>query len=191
MSGKPYYITTAIAYPNGAPHIGHAYEAIATDAIARFQRLDGRDVFFLTGTDEHGIKMLQTAAREKLTPRELVARNVPRFQAMVEKFNCSNDDYIRTTEPRHYRSSEAIWQRMQAAGDIYLDKNSGWYSVRDEAYHDASETRLDDNGQRLGPQGSPVEWVEEESYFFRLSKYADKLLQLYRDHPDFVLPKER
>ena len=191
MPGKPYYVTTAIAYPNGAPHIGHAYELIATDAIARFMRLDGRDVFFLTGTDEHGIKMLQTAAREKLTPRELVARNVPRFQAMVEKFNCSNDDYIRTTEPRHYRSSEAIWQRMQAAGDIYLDKYSGWYSVRDEAYYDASETRLDDNGQRLGPQGSPVEWVEEESYFFRLSKYADKLLQLYRDHPDFVLPKER
>ena len=191
MPGKPYYVTTAIAYPNGAPHIGHAYELIATDAIARFMRLDGRDVFFLTGTDEHGIKMLQTAAREKLTPRELVARNVPRFQAMVEKFNCSNDDYIRTTEPRHYRSSEAIWQRMQAAGDIYLDKYSGWYSVRDEAYYDASETRLDDRGQRLGPQGSPVEWVEEESYFFRLSKYADKLLQLYREHPDFVLPKER
>ena len=191
MPGKPYYVTTAIAYPNGAPHIGHAYELIATDAIARFMRLDGRDVFFLTGTDEHGIKMLQTAAREKLTPRELVARNVPRFQAMVEKFNCSNDDYIRTTEPRHYRSSEAIWQRMQAAGDIYLDKYSGWYSVRDEAYYDASETRLDDKGQRLGPQGSPVEWVEEESYFFRLSKYADKLLQLYREHPDFVLPKER
>ena len=152
MSGKPYYITTAIAYPNGAPHIGHAYEAIATDAIARFMRLDGHDVFFLTGTDEHGIKMLQTAAKEKLTPRELVARNVPRFQAMVKMLNCSNDDFIRTTEPRHYRASEAIWERMQAAGDIYLDKYSGWYSVRDEAYYDESETRLDDKGQRLGPQ---------------------------------------
>jgi methionyl-tRNA synthetase len=191
MPGKPYYITTAIAYPNGAPHIGHAYELIATDAIARFMRLDGRDVFFLTGTDEHGIKMLQTAAKENLTPRELVARNVPRFQAMVEKFNCSNDDYIRTTEPRHYRSSEAIWQRMAAAGDIYLDKYSGWYSVRDEAYYDEKETRLDDKGQRLGPQGTPVEWVEEESYFFKLSAYADKLLKLYADVPDFVLPKER
>ena len=191
MAGKPYYITTAIAYPNGAPHIGHAYEAIATDAIARFMRLDGRDVYFLTGTDEHGIKMLQTAAKEKLTPRELVERNVPRFQAMVQKFNCSNDDFIRTTEPRHFRSSEAIWERMQAAGDIYLDKYAGWYSVRDEAYYDESETRLDDKGQRLGPQGTPVEWVEEESYFFRLSAFADRLLDLYKRVPDFVLPKER
>src|SRR5215470_11477046 len=189
--GKPYYITTAIAYPNGAPHIGHAYEAIATDAIARFMRLDGRDVFFLTGTDEHGIKMLQTAVKENLTPRQLVERNVPRFQAMVKKFNCSNDDFIRTTEARHYRSSEVIWQRMQAAGDIYLDKYSGWYSVRDEAYYDESETGLDDKGERLGPHGTPVEWVEEESYFFRLSKYADKLLDLYRRVPDFVLPRER
>ena len=143
-AGKPYYITTAIAYPNGPPHIGHAYEAIATDAIARFMRLDGRDVFFLTGTDEHGMKMLQTAAKENLTPRQLVERNVPRFQAMVKKFNCSNDDFIRTTEARHYRSSEAIWERMEAAGDIYLDKYSGWYSVRDEAYYDESETRLDE-----------------------------------------------
>jgi methionyl-tRNA synthetase len=190
-SGKPYYITTAIAYPNGAPHIGHAYEAIATDAIARFMRLDGRDVFFLTGTDEHGIKMLQTAAKENLTPKQLVERNVPRFQAMVEKFNCSNDDFIRTTEARHFRSSEAIWERMQNAGDIYLDKYSGWYSVRDEAYYDASETRLDDKGVRLGPHSTPVEWVEEESYFFRLSNYAEKLLKLYNEVPDFVLPKER
>ncbi len=191
MPGQPYYVTTAIAYPNGPPHIGHAYEVIATDAIARFQRLDGHDVYFLTGTDEHGIKMHQTAAREKLTPRELVARNVPIFQAMVKKLNCSNDDYIRTTEPRHYRSSEAIWSAMQEAGDIYLDKYAGWYSVRDEAYYDESETRLDEKGRRLGPQGTPVEWVEEESYFFRLSKYADKLLALYEKHPDFVLPKER
>jgi methionyl-tRNA synthetase len=190
-AGKPYYITTAIAYPNGAPHIGHAYEAIATDAIARFMRLDGRDVFFLTGTDEHGMKLLQTAAKENLTPLQLVERNVPRFQAMVKKFNCSNDEFIRTTETRHYRSSEAIWERMEAAGDIYLDKYSGWYSVRDEAYYDESETRLDDKGQRLGPHGTPVEWVEEESYFFRLSKYAEKLLDLYRRVPDFVLPRER
>src|SRR6201998_2588577 len=190
-AGKPYYITTAIAYPSAAPRTGHAYEAIATDAIARFMRLDGRDVFFLTGTDEHGIKMLQTAAKESLTPRQLVERNVPRFQAMVKTFNCSNDDFIRTTETRHYRSSEAIWERMEAAGDIYLDNYSGWYSVRDEAYYDESETRLDDKGQRLGPHGTPVEWVEEESFFFRLSKYADKLLDLYRRVPDFVLPRER
>jgi len=191
MPGKPYFITTAIPYANGAPHIGHAYELIATDAVARFMRLDGRDVFFLTGADEHGIKILQTATKENLTPRELVARTVPQFQAMGRALNCSADAYIRTTEPRHFRSSQAIWERMAAAGDIYLDKYSGWYSVRDEAYYDESETRLDDNGQRLGPQGTPVEWVEEASYFFRLSKYADKLLKLYADVPDFVLPKER
>ncbi len=191
MARKPYYITTAIAYPNGPPHIGHAYEAIATDAIARFMRLDGYDVFFLTGTDEHGSKMLQTAAKEKLTPRELVERNVPRFKAMVEMLECSNDAFIRTTEPRHYRSSAAIWEAMEANGDIYLDKYAGWYSVRDEAYYDESETRLDDNGQRVGPQGTPVEWVEEESYFFRLSAYQDKLLDLYTRDPNYVLPREQ
>jgi methionyl-tRNA synthetase len=191
MPGKPYYITTAIAYPNGVPHIGHAYEAIATDAIARFKRLDGDDVFFLTGTDEHGSKMVQTAAREGVTPRQLVERNVTRFQAMVKMLNCSNDDFIRTTEPRHYRASEAIWEHMQAAGDIYLDKYAGWYSVRDEAYYAESETRIDDKGQRLGPNGTPVEWVEEESYFFRLSAYQDKLLELYASDPNYVMPKER
>jgi methionyl-tRNA synthetase len=191
MAKGPFYITTAIAYPNGAPHIGHAYEAIATDAIARFMRLDGFDVFFLTGTDEHGQKIQQTAAKEGLTAHQLVDRNVLRFRAMVERMNCSNDDFIRTTEPRHYRSSAAIWERMAAAGDIYLDKYAGWYSVRDEAFYDESETRLDQNGQRIGPQGTPVEWVEEESYFFRLSAYQDKLLDLYASIPDYVLPKER
>ncbi len=191
MSGKPYYITTSIAYPNAPPHLGYAYEVIATDVIARFMRLDGYDVFFLTGTDEHGIKMLQTAAKENLTPRQLIERNVPRFQAMVKKFNCSNDDNIRTTEPRHFRSSQAIWRKMQEAGDIYLGKYAGWYSVRDEAYYGESETHLDDTGQRVGPQGTPVEWVEEESYFFRLSNYQNRLLKHYENHPDFVLPKER
>jgi methionyl-tRNA synthetase len=192
MAEQPrYYLTTAISYPNGLPHIGHAYEVIATDAIARFMRLDGYDVYFLTGTDEHGIKILQTATKEGLTPRELIARNVPRFQAMVAALNCSNNDFIRTTEPRHYRSSAAIWERMEKAGDIYLSKYSGWYSVRDEAYYDESETSINDKGQRVGPQGTPVEWVEEESYFFRLSDYQQKLLDLYERHPDFVLPKER
>jgi methionyl-tRNA synthetase len=191
MAGKPYYITTAIAYPNGAPHIGHAYEAIATDAIARFMRLDGYDVYFLTGTDEHGQKIQQTAAREGLTPRQLLDRNVPMFEAMVKMLNCSNNDFIHTTEPRHYRSSEEIWRRMEQNGDIYLDKYAGWYSVRDEAYYAESETRLDEKGQRLGPNGTPVEWVEEESYFFRLSAYADKLLALYANDLNYVLPRER
>ncbi len=192
MATKPrYFVTTAIAYPNAVPHIGHAYEAIATDAIARFMRLDGYDVFFLTGTDEHGQKMQQTAAREGVTPRELIGRTVPRFQAMVERFNVSNDDFIRTTEERHYRSSAAIWERMAQAGDIYLSKYAGWYSVRDEAYYGPAETTVDGEGRRHGPTGSPVEWVEEESYFFRLSAYQDRLLDLYRRHPDFVLPETR
>src|SRR6266566_4442223 len=192
MATKPrYFLTTAIAYPNGPPHIGHAYEAIATDAIARFMRLDGYDVFFLTGTDEHGRKMQQTATREGMTPRELIDRNVPRFRAMVERMNCSNDDFIRTTEPRHRRASIAIWERMAAAADIYLSKYSGWYSVRDEAFYAENETMLADDGTRVGPVGTPVEWVEEDSYFFRLSAYRDKLLALYREHPDFVLPASR
>src|SRR5499427_1199357 len=191
MAPKPYYITTAIPYANGPPHIGHAYEAIATDAIARFMRLDGRDVFFLTGTDEHGLKMQQSAAREGLSVRELSDRNAMRFQQMVARLNCSNDQFIRTTEPRHYRSSQAIWERMAKAGDIYLSKYSGWYSVRDEAYYGDDETTLGEDNVRRGPTGTPVEWVEEESYFFRLSAYQDRLLKLYQEHPDFVLPQAR
>jgi methionyl-tRNA synthetase len=171
--------------------MGHAYEAIATDAIARFRRLDGYDVFFLTGTDEHGQKVQQTAVREGIRPRELADRTVPLFRQMVERLNCSNDDFIRTTEPRHYHSSQAIWERMAANGDIYLSKYAGWYSVRDEAYYDAEETTVGADDVRLGPQGTPVEWVEEESYFFKLSAYQDKLLDLYARVPDFVLPKER
>jgi methionyl-tRNA synthetase len=193
MSEKPrYYITTAISYPNGPPHIGHAYEVIATDAIARFKRLDGYDVFFLTGTDEHGQKIQQTAAREGLTARELVERNVPLFKAMVARMNCSNDDFIRTTEERHHRSSAAIWQRMEQNGDIYLDKYAGWYSVRDEAYYAEDETHVNERGVRVAIKtGTPVDWVEEESYFFRLSAYQQKLLDLYARVPDFVLPRER
>jgi methionyl-tRNA synthetase len=191
-SKTPFYITTAISYPNGPPHIGHAYEAIATDAIARFMRLDGYDVYFLTGTDEHGQKMQQTAAREGLTARQLRDRNVPRFEAMVKLLNCSNDDFIHTTEERHHRASIAIWQKMEAAGDIYLDKYAGWYSVRDEAYYAEDETNLNEQKQRIASKtGTPVEWVEEESYFFRLSAYQQKLLDLYERVPDFVLPKER
>jgi methionyl-tRNA synthetase len=192
MSEKPrYYITTAIAYPNGPPHIGHAYEVIATDAIARFKRLDGYDVFFLTGTDEHGQKIQQTATREGITARQLVDRNVVQFRAMVERMNCSNDDYIRTTEDRHHRSSQAIWQRMEKNGDIYLSKYAGWYSVRDEAYYAEDETHVNEHKVRLATKsGTPVEWVEEESYFFRLSAYQQKLLDLY-ERPDYVLPKER
>ncbi|WP_256806675.1 methionine--tRNA ligase [Bradyrhizobium sp. Bra64] len=186
-----FYITTAIAYPNGNPHIGHAYEAIATDTLARFARLDGKDVFFLTGTDEHGLKMIQTAQNEGLTPSALAARNAARFKAMDERLNVSFDRFIRTTEEQHHRSSQEIWRRMAANGDIYLDAYSGWYSVRDEAYYAEDETRLNDDGVRLGPQGTPVEWVEEKSYFFRLSAYQDKLLKLYEEHPEFIGPDAR
>jgi methionyl-tRNA synthetase len=187
----PYYITTAISYPNGVPHIGHAYEVIATDTIARFMRHDGYDVYFLTGTDEHGQKIQQTAAKEGLSARELLDRNVPRFEAMVKRLNCSNDDFIHTTEKRHYEASAAIWERMAKNGDVYLSKYSGWYSVRDEAFYDEKETTVGEDKVRRSPQGTPVEWVEEESYFFRLSAYQQKLLDLYAKHPDFVLPKER
>ncbi|MBP0114304.1 methionine--tRNA ligase [Bradyrhizobium vignae] len=186
-----FYITTAIAYPNGSPHIGHAYEAIATDVLARFARLDGKDVFFLTGTDEHGQKMVQTAASEGMSAAALATRNAGRFKEMDERLNVSFDRFIRTTEEQHHRSSQEIWRRMEANGDIYADTYSGWYSVRDEAYYAEDETRVNEDGVRLGPQGTPVEWVEEKSYFFRLSAYQDKLLKLYADQPDFIGPESR
>src|SRR5215510_9265294 len=192
MSGQQkFYITTPIFYPNGAPHIGHAYTALATDAIARFERLDGKDVFFLTGTDEHGLKMQQTAAAEGITPQALADRNSQVFRDMMAALDVSQDDFIRTTEPRHYRSSEEIWRRMEKAGDIYLGKYAGWYSVRQEAYFDEKETTLGADGVRREPLGSPVEWTEEETYFFRPSAFQERLLAHYEKHPDFILPPER
>src|ERR1700674_2526502 len=188
---ETFYITTAIAYPNGVPHIGHAYEAIATDALARFQRLDGKDVFFLTGTDEHGLKMMQTAEAEKLPTMEVATRNAARFKEMDQRLNVSFDRFIRTTEAQHHRSSQEIWKRMAANGDIYLDSYAGWYSVRDEAYYAEDETVVGEDDVRRGPQGSPVEWVEEKSYFFKLSAYQDKLLALYERQPDFIGPDSR
>jgi methionyl-tRNA synthetase len=188
---SPFYITTAISYPNGKPHIGHAYELIATDAVARYQRLEGREVLFLTGTDEHGQKMQQTARKEGISPQELADRNSAEFQNMAVLLNASNDDFIRTTEPRHHEAVKNIWNRMGEAGDLYKDSYSGWYSVRDEAYYQESETEVRADGVRYGPQGSPVEWVEEASYFFKLSAYQDKLLQYYEDNPDFIGPAER
>ena len=190
-SRSRFYITTAIAYPNGAPHIGHAYEAIATDALARFQRLDGKDVFFLTGTDEHGLKMIQTAQKEGMTPHELATRNAGRFKEMDQRLNISFDRFIRTSEPAHHASTQEIWKRMAANGDIYIDTYAGWYSVRDEAYYAEDETVVGEDKVRRGPQGTPVEWVEEKSYFFKLSAYQDKLLKLYESQPDFIGPDSR
>ena len=189
MAGRPtFYITSAIPYANGAPHIGHAYERIASDAIARFKRLDGYDVLVMSGMDEHGQKMQQTAAREGLTPQGLADRTAAQFGAMAERLNVTADDTIRTTEARHAAASQELWSRMAAKGDIYLASYSGWYSVRDEAYYDENELTTRDGG-RFAPTGTPVEWMEEQSYFFRLSAYADRLLELYRTQPDFVTPE--
>ena len=190
MSEK-FFITTPIFYPNGVPHIGHAYTAIATDVLARFQRLDGKDTFMLTGTDEHGQKMQRTAEERGITPLELADENAAVFKRMVETFGCSNREFIRTTEERHKRACQALWQKMEANGDIYLDTYGGWYSVRQEAYFEEAETTVGDDGVRREPLGSEVEWVEEESYYFKLSAYGDKLLDYYEKHPDFIAPTER
>jgi len=188
----PFYVTTAIAYPNGAPHVGHAYEYIATDAIARFKRLDGFDVRFLTGTDEHGLKMAQTAAAENMPTADLARRNSDQFQRLQELLNISFDRFIRTTDPDHYAASTAIWERMAERGDVYLDSYSGWYSVRDERFFTESETTVGDDGVRVATEtGTPVTWTEEQTYFFRLSAYAEKLLAHYDSHPDFIAPEVR
>lgn len=190
--GQPFYVTTAIAYPNGKPHIGHAYEYVATDAIARFKRLDGFDVRYLTGTDEHGLKMAQTAAAEGIPTADLARRNSDAFQAMQEKLGASFDRFIRTTDADHLEASAAIWQRMEAAGDIYLDSYSGWYSVRDERFYTEDELETRPDGEKYSREtGTPVTWTEEQTYFFRLSAYADRLLAHYAAHPEFIGPDVR
>jgi len=188
---EPYYITTAISYPNGRPHIGHAYEAIAADAMARFRRAQGRDVRLVTGTDEHGLKMVQTARAEGRDILEFADEMSGYFREMCGKLNISYDAFVRTSEPRHYEASAAIWKAMEANGDLYLDRYEGWYSVRDEAFYDESELTEAENGEKLSPQGTPVEWTAEETWFFRLSKYQEPLLALYRDNPDFIRPEGR
>jgi methionyl-tRNA synthetase len=188
---QPFYITTAIAYPNGKPHIGHAYEAIATDAIARFQRLNGREVCFVTGTDEHGLKMDQTARAAGKATRDLADEMSLYFRKMCETLDISYDHFCRTTAENHHTASQAIWKRLEASGDLYLDRYEGWYSVRDEAYYDESELTDGEGGQKLSPQGTPVEWTVEESWFFRLSKYEQPLLEYYAANPDFIRPDSR
>lgn len=189
---KKFYITTAISYPNGAPHIGHAYEVVATDAIARFKRLDGYDVYFQTGTDEHGLKIQQEAIKRGITPKALVDEISPKFKAVAERLNCSFDRFIRTTDEDHYAASQDLWRRMEANGDIYLGKYEGWYSVRDEGYFSEDEIVTGEDGKkRTISSGAPVEWVVEESYFFKLSAYQEKLLHLYETQPDFVGPETR
>lgn len=191
MSGDPFYITTAISYPNGRPHIGHAYEAIAADAIARFHRLSGRAVRFQTGTDEHGLKMVQTARDRGVDVRDLSREMSDQFQAMCDKLNISYDHFQRTTDPAHHRASVAIWEAMKANGDLYLDRYEGWYSVRDEAFYEEKELTGGQGEERLSPQGTPVEWTVEESWFFRLSRYEKPLLELYEKQQDFIRPESR
>jgi methionyl-tRNA synthetase len=187
----PFYITTAISYPNGPPHIGHAYEAIAADAIARFQRQQGRDVRFQTGTDEHGLKMAQAARADGVEPRAFADKMSRLFQDMCDTLNVSYDRFIRTSQADHYRASQAIWQAMEERGDLYLDRYEGWYSVRDEAYYEPDELTSAEDGSKLSPQGTPVEWTVEESWFFRLSKYQQPLLDHYAVNPEFVRPDSR
>ncbi|HEY1124555.1 MAG TPA: methionine--tRNA ligase [Sphingobium sp.] len=188
---RPFTITTAISYPNGRPHIGHAYEAIATDAIARAMRMSGRDVFFQTGTDEHGLKMAQTARARGISPAELAEEMSAYFREMDDALGISYDRFIRTTEPAHHCASQAIWQAMADTGDLYTGRYEGWYSVRDEAYYGADEITDGEDGEKLSPQGTPVEWTVEESWFFRLSKYQEPLLKLYAEHPEFIQPDSR
>ena len=188
---EPFYITTAISYPNGPPHIGHAYEAIAADVIARFQKARGRSVRFQTGTDEHGLKMVQAAREAGLDPSAYAKQMSSVFRQMCDILDVKYDRFIRTSEAAHHRASQAIWAAMQAKGDLYLGRYEGWYSVRDEAFYDDSELVEGAGGEKLSPQGSPVEWTAEESWFFRLSAYQQKLLDHYQASPGFIRPDSR
>ena len=186
---KPkYYVTTPIYYVNGAPHIGHAYTSIAADVIARFKRLDGYDVFFLTGTDEHGQKVEQAARDMGVEPQAFADRVSADFLDMTQAMGVSNDDWIRTTQDRHKRSCAELWRRFNASGDVYLGHYEGWYAIRDEAFYDEGELVTRPDGSRLAPTGAPVEWVKEPSYFFRLSAWRDRLLKFYEENPDFIAP---
>ena len=188
---KNFYITTPIYYPSGKPHMGHAYSSIIADIFARFKRLEGYNVLFLTGTDEHGQKIQKEADKNKKDPKKFCDEISETFRSLSKILNLSNNDFIRTTEPRHFKSVNEIWNRLVKSGDIYLDKYSGWYSVSDEAYYDKDEIE-EKNGKRLSKvSGSPVEWVEEESYFFKLSAFQSKLLEHYKKNVDFILPQSR
>jgi methionyl-tRNA synthetase len=186
-----FYITTPIYYVNGAPHIGHAYTSIAADVMARFKRLDGYDVFFLTGTDEHGQKVEQAAAAAGVDPQTFTDGISADFRAMSDAMGVSYDDWIRTTEERHKVSCAELWRRIERNGDIYLGNYEGWYAVRDEAFYDESELTVRPDGSRVAPSGAPAEWVKEPSYFFRLSAWQDRLLQFYEENPEFIAPGSR
>jgi methionyl-tRNA synthetase len=183
---NPFFITTPIYYVNGDPHLGHAYTSILCDVMARFCRLDGRDVYFLSGTDEHGQKVEQSAAKAGQAPLQFADQNSAKFRDLLHLLRVSNDDFIRTTEERHKEAVAALWNKLLANNMIYLGSYAGWYSVRDEAFY--AESELVDG---KAPTGAEVEWVKEESYFFRLSAFTDKLLAFYEQNPDFIGPKSR
>lgn len=192
MSSKPpYYITTPIYYVNDKPHIGHAYTTIMCDVAARFKRLDGYDVYFLTGTDEHGQKVAQAAENAGIDPQSFTDKVSQNFRDLIPVLNFSNDDFIRTTEARHKAACQALWKKLEDAGQIYLDKYSGWYAVRDEAYYGEDELTQGPDGKKIAPSGAECVWVEEESYFFRLSQWAEPLLDFYKKNPDFIMPEAR
>ncbi len=190
MTNKtPFYITTPIYYVNGAPHMGHAYSTIACDVMARFKRLDGHDVRFLTGTDEHGIKVFQAARDRGIDPQQFTDEVSQSFRAILAPLNISNDDFIRTTEERHKKGAQELWKKLQDAGQIYKSTYSGWYAVRDEAYYTEDELVTAADGSKTAPSGAPVTWMEEESYFFKLSEWGDKLLEFFDKNPDFIQPE--
>ena len=188
---KNFYITTPIYYPSGKPHMGHAYSSIVADVFARFKRIEGYEVLFLTGTDEHGQKIQKEAQKNKKDPKQFCDELSNKFLSLTKILNLSNDDFIRTTENRHLKSVQEIWNRLVKSGDIYLDKYSGWYSVSDEAFYDKDEIEEIDGKKIAKMSGSPVEWVEEESYFFKLSSWSKKLLEFYKENNNFILPISR
>lgn len=191
MSTPKYYVTTPIYYVNDVPHIGHAYTTLAADMLARFKRLDGFDVLFLTGTDEHGQKVEKSAEKAGLSPLAFCDQVSERFSALTERMSFSHDQFIRTTEQRHTEACQDLWQRLVDKGALYKGSYSGWYAVRDEAFYAEKELIKQSDGSFMAPTGASVDWVEEPSYFFRLSAYQDQLLALYADQPDFVLPESR
>tara|TARA_A100001011_G_C14249319_1_gene817097 strand:- start:94 stop:1632 length:1539 start_codon:yes stop_codon:yes gene_type:complete len=188
---KNYYITTPIYYPSGKPHMGHAYSSIIADFFARFKRIQGGDVFFLTGTDEHGLKIQRAAEKDGLDPLSFCNKISKNFYDLTKKLNLSNDDFIRTTEKRHNDSVVHLWNILEKKNQIYLSKYSGWYSVSDEAFYTEDEVETIDNLKISKISGSKVEWVEEESYFFRLSEWQKPLLKFYSDNKNFILPESR
>ena len=188
---KTYYIRTPIYYPSAKPHMGHAYSSIIADFFARFKRIDGFDVHFLTGTDEHGLKIQRSAEKINMPTLKFCDEISQTFRDLSKTLNLTNSDFIRTTEERHKNAVKHLWEKLEENDDIYLSKYSGWYSMSDEAFYNQDEIEEIDGNKRAISSKSTVEWIEEESYFFRLSKWEKPLLEYYEAHPNFILPESR